>query len=109
LSKCTGYSWSDTDPFSPKFEKACIAKTGALATRRGGELRLMLGNGAVKLYRDSRRECEKGLNDTCKNYTLYDYFPEHRLVLVHLMHYESDEWFLVRQQVRWMSNLLREE
>ncbi len=96
-TKSGGY---ESDPYSRAFEKACIPKTGALATRRGGELRLTLGNGAVKLYKDnqSKKACEKGPYESCKTYLLYDYFPEHRLLLVHVLYYESDEWILVRQQ-----------
>jgi hypothetical protein len=94
-TKTGGY---EDDPFSRAFEKACIAKTGALAARRGGELRLTLGNGAVKLYKDNQKACEKGPYGSCKNYMLYDYFPEDRLLLVHLMFYEGDEWLLIRQQ-----------
>jgi hypothetical protein len=96
-TKTGGY---DSAPYSRAFEKACIPKTGALATRRGGELRLSLGDGAVKLYKDnqSKKACEKGPYESCKTYMLYDYFPEHRLFLIHVMYYESDEWLVVRQQ-----------
>lgn len=88
----------DSDPYSRAFEKSCIPKTGTLAARRGGELRLTLGNGAVKLYKDNQKACEKGPYDSCKTYMLYDYFPESRLLLVHVTYYESDQWLLVRQQ-----------
>lgn len=96
-AKSTRY---ESAPYSRASEKACIPKTGALVTRRGGELRLTLGNGAVKLYKDnqSKKACEKGPYESCKTYLLYDYFPEPRLLLVHVMYYESDEWLLVRQQ-----------
>jgi hypothetical protein len=85
------------DPFSPKFEKACIAKTGALVARRGRELRLKLASGALKLYKSNQPEGDCH-GESCKSYMLYDYFPEHRLLLVHVMYYESDQWLLVRQQ-----------
>lgn len=52
----------------------------------------------MKLYRDNQKACEKGPYDSCKTYMLYDYFPESRLLLVHVTYYESDEWLLVRQQ-----------
>lgn len=96
-TKSGGY---ESDPYSRVFEKACIPKTGALATRRGGELRLTLGNGAVKLYKDNqnKKACAKGPYESCKSYMLYDYFPGPRFFLVHVLYYESDEWILVRQQ-----------
>lgn len=90
----------ESDPFSPAVEKACLAKLGPQAARRGDELRLKLGNRAVKLYKDNRtkKACESGHYDNCKSYMLYDYFPEARAFLVHVSYYESDEWLLVRQQ-----------
>lgn len=94
-AKSTRY---ESDPYSRTFEKTCIAKAGALATRRGGELRLTLGNSALKLYKDNQKACEKGPYDSCKSYMLYDYFPGHQLLLLRVLYYESDEWLLVRQQ-----------
>jgi len=96
-TKSEGY---ESDPYSRAFEKACIPKTGSLATRSGGVLRLTLGSGAAKLYKDnqSKRACAKGPYESCRSYLLYDYFPAPRLFLVHVMYYESDEWILVRQQ-----------
>ncbi|MBR0756568.1 hypothetical protein JQ604_30690 [Bradyrhizobium jicamae] len=89
-----------SDPYSRASEKACIAKTKSLTARRGGELRLKLANGAMKLYKDNQTKaaCAGASYESCKSYMLYDYFPEHGLLLVHVMYYESDEWLLVRQQ-----------
>ena len=71
---------------------------GEQASRRGGELRLKLGNGAVKLYKDNpnKKACAGGASEACKSYMLYDYFPEAQSFLVHVMYSESDEWLLVR-------------
>jgi len=90
----------ESDPFSHAVEKACLAKMGPQAGRRGDELRLKLSNGAVKLYKDdpNKKACESGQSDRCKSYMLYDYFPEARAFLVHVMYYESDSWLLLRQQ-----------
>lgn len=41
-------------------------------------------------------ECE-GPYESCKQYFLYDYFPEHDLFLVHVSYYESQNWLLVRR------------
>jgi hypothetical protein len=91
--KATRY---ESSPFSPTVEKACIAQANSSAVRRGRELRLKLGNGASKVYRDEVA-CEKGPYERCKRYVLYDYFPDHKLFLVNVGYYESDEWFLVGQ------------
>ncbi|MCS3495134.1 hypothetical protein M2189_005906 [Bradyrhizobium japonicum] len=90
----------ESDPFAAVVEKACLAKMGPQAGRRGGELRIKLGDGAVKLYKDNpnKKACERGNSEACKSYMLYDYFPEARAFLVHVMSYEGDEWLLVRQQ-----------
>jgi hypothetical protein len=76
-AKSTRY---DGDRFSRANEKACIGQTDASALRRGCELRLQLGNGAAKTYRDAPG-CDKEPG-RCKNYLLYDYFPENRLFLI---------------------------
>jgi hypothetical protein len=90
--KATRY---EGNPFSRAYERACIAQANSLAVRQGRELRLKLGNGASKVYKD-RPTCERD-SARCKNYTLYDYFPEHRLFLVNVGYYEDDAWLLVRQ------------
>jgi hypothetical protein len=88
----------EDSPFSPVYEKACIAQTNSSAVRRGLELRLKFGNGASRVYKNifTEAECEQH-QDTCKTYFLYDYFPDHRLFLINVGYNESQEWFLVRQ------------
>ena len=79
----------ESDPFAAVVEKACLAKMGPQAGRRGGELRIKLGDGAVKLYKDNpnKKACERGNSEACKSYMLYDYFPEARAFLVHVISY----------------------
>ena len=87
----------DGDRFSPIYEKACIARAKSSAVRRGGELRLKFDNGASKTYKDnlSKAACEQGPYERCRQYVLYDYFPQHGLFLVHVGYFESQEWLLV--------------
>jgi hypothetical protein len=87
------------DRFSRAYEKACVAKTNSLVTRQGTELRLKLGNGATKLYKDKKSKvaCENGAYASCKTYLLYDYFPDHGLFLVHVGYNESQAWYLLNQ------------
>jgi hypothetical protein len=99
LDEQTKSTMYEGDRFSRAYEKACIAKTNSLVTRRGSELRLKLGNGTVKLYNDfnGKAACENGPDANCKTYLLYDYFPEHRLFLVHIGYDEDQGWILVNQ------------
>jgi hypothetical protein len=87
----------DGDPFSPRYEKACVAKASASVARRGGELALKFDDGASRIYRDNRSKaaCEQGPYESCKRYILYDYFPQHGLFLVNVGYHESQEWLLV--------------
>jgi len=89
----------ESNPFAPAQESACIAKVGASVVRRGGALRLKFNNGASRTYTDSTAAaCKKGPYDNCKNYMLYDYFPEHGLFLVNVGYNESQQWLLVSQK-----------
>lgn len=87
----------DDNPFSQEYESACIAQTQSSAVRRDGELLLKLSNGASKIYKDDTTGCENGPDENCKGYTLYDYFPEHRLFLLRVGHHEGGNWLLVSQ------------
>jgi hypothetical protein len=94
------YPRYDGNPFSRDYEKQCILRTKSFAERRGGELRLIFGNGAMRAYKDNRsaKACEKGPYESCKDYMLYDFFSEHDLFLIHIGYNESEEWRLVRQR-----------
>ena len=54
----------ESDPFSAAVENACLARTGPQAARRGGELRLKLGNGAAKLYNSSWLGQNEAISET---------------------------------------------
>src|SRR5262249_10503459 len=87
----------DSDKSSEEYEKTCIAQTNASAARQGDELHLKFGNSASRIYKEDTTGCENGPYEKCKRYTLYDYFPEHRLFLVIVGYYEGGEWLLVSQ------------
>jgi hypothetical protein len=93
------YPRYDGDPISRSYEKQCILRAKPFALRRGGELRLIFGNGTTRAYRDiqSSKACEQGPYESCKRYVLYDFFPEHELFVVNIGYNESQEWRLVRQ------------
>jgi hypothetical protein len=94
-AKATRY---EDNPFSREYETACIAQANSSAVRQGLELRLKFGDGASKVYEDNYDEasCEQHQED-CKQYVLYDYFPEHGLFLVNVGSNENQQWLLVRQ------------
>jgi hypothetical protein len=90
----------ESDPTSRSYEKKCIARSKSFAMRRGGELRLSFGNRTTRTYKDnlSKKACEQGgPYESCRQYMLYDFFPEHDLFLIHIGYYEGQEWRLVRQ------------
>jgi hypothetical protein len=83
---------------SVKEEINCILETKSFADRRDDTLRLKFRNGGNRSYKNSdAKACEVG-DVSCKQYELYDYFPEHEIFLVHILYYEDDEWLLIRQQ-----------
>ncbi len=84
---------------SSAYEKQCILRTKSFARRRGNELRLTFRNGTTRAYKDNQspKACEQGSYESCKQYVLYDFFPEHELFLINIEYYESPEWRLVRQ------------
>jgi hypothetical protein len=86
----------DGDPFSRERERACIMQTAGSVVRGGAGLRLRLDHGKSRLFKD-KADCERN-PDTCELYSLYDYFPEGRLFLVHDQGYESDAWFLISRR-----------
>jgi hypothetical protein len=86
-------------------ERKCISQTGASAARDGDRLHLKFRDGAERTYQDKpyqdneERRCDLAEPyATCRDYMLYDYFPEHDLFLIRVMCWESDEWHLVRQR-----------
>src|SRR4051794_27658014 len=61
-------------PTSHSYERKCILRAKSFALRRGGELRLIFGNGTTKAYKDSSsKACEQGPYESCKQYLLYDF------------------------------------
>jgi hypothetical protein len=94
-AKVKGYRYEDS-PFSETYENVCIAQTNTLAVRRGLELRLKIGNGTSKAYKNNfdAAGCERH-QGSCKTYFLYDYFPEHGLFLINVGYNEDREWLLV--------------
>jgi hypothetical protein len=86
----------DVEVSESTYEKRCILRTKSLALRRGGELRLTFRNGLIRGYKDNAKACDQGL-ESCKRYILYDFFPEHELLLINIGYWESQEWRLVRQ------------
>ena len=85
-----------SDPFSPESEPACIMQTSGAVVRGRAGLQLKLDNSKTRSFKD-KPDCERN-PDTCQLFSLYDYFPESRLFLVHDQGYESDAWFLVSQR-----------
>jgi hypothetical protein len=93
-----GVARYDGSPFSRSYEKKCILRAKSFALRRGGELRLTFGNGTTRAYKDNQsKACEHGPYESCKQHVLFDFFPEHDLLLINTGYYESQEWLLVRQ------------
>jgi hypothetical protein len=87
------YSISDV------LEQKCISQTGSSAARDGHSLQLKFRDGTARTYQDNLSEgCDLvEPYATCRDYVLYDYFPQHELFLIHVTCWESDEWHLVRQ------------
>jgi hypothetical protein len=86
----------DGNQFSPERERACLQQTAGSAIRSSAGLHLKLDNAKSRLFKD-KADCERS-PDTCERFSLYDYFPNGRLFLVHEQGYESDAWFLVSQR-----------
>jgi hypothetical protein len=91
-------SRSEANPSYRTYESPCILQTKSLAVRRGRSLRLAFRDGTARTYVDSStKACQSGPYENCRQYLLYDYFPEHKLFLVNVGYYESEDWLLVRQ------------
>jgi rRNA maturation protein Nop10 len=87
-------------PFSESYERRCILRAKPFAVRRGTALRLTFRNGKTRLYRNNwnAKACEQGPYENCKQYVLYDYLPQHKIFIVEVVYYESNEWLLIWQQ-----------
>jgi len=87
-------------PFSGAYEKRCILQAKPFVVRRGGALRLTFRDGTTRAYQDNwnAKACEQGPYEGCKQYVLYDYLPEHKIFIVEVIHFESNEWLLIWQQ-----------
>jgi hypothetical protein len=90
-----------------KYEAQCIAQAKGLAVRRGYELQLTFRNGTTRTYANTAgsQDCElssfeqaQASYQGCKEYVLYDYFPEHDVLLLNVGYSGSGEWLLVRGQ-----------
>jgi hypothetical protein len=93
------YPRYDGAAVSRGYEKQCILRAKSFALRRNDELRLTFGNGTTRAYKDNQspKACAQGSYESCKQYILYDFFPEHDLFLINVGYHESQEWRLVRQ------------
>jgi rRNA maturation protein Nop10 len=87
-------------PFSNAFESRCILRAKPFAVRRGDALRLTFRDGTARAYRDNwnAKACEQGPYEGCKQYVLYDYLPQHKIFVVEVVYFESNEWLLIWQQ-----------
>jgi len=76
-------------------ESICLKQLGAIASRRGNDLRLKLANAATRAFTTTQKACDDGDHAKCKDFRLSAYYPRHHLFLVARNSTEGGDFLLI--------------